>query len=45
LIGGIKHIIPTPPLQLTLEEEEAADKKLTDLSKKLNVRAHQHASV
>jgi ferritin-like metal-binding protein YciE len=32
-------------LQQTLEEEDAADKKLTDLSKKLNVRAHQHASV
>lgn len=32
-------------LQQTLEEEEATDKKLTALSKKLNVRAHQHAAV
>jgi ferritin-like metal-binding protein YciE len=32
-------------LQQTLDEEEATDKKLTDLSKKLNARAQQHASV
>lgn len=31
-------------LQQTLDEEEATDRKLTDLSKKLNVRDHQHAS-
>ncbi len=32
-------------LQQTLEEEEATDKKLTALSKKLNIRAHQHTAV
>jgi ferritin-like metal-binding protein YciE len=30
-------------LEETLEEEKAADEKLTSISQKVNVRAHQHA--